>query len=239
MAQAETKTFSVEQLREFATRTFLHFGVSQQDATQAADVLLCADLRGIDSHGVARLHSYFELLQEGRINPRPQVKVIRSTASTATLDGDNGLGLVVGPHANRMAMDLAGKSGTGWVSVCATNHFGIAGYYVLQALERDLIGWAMTNSTKLVAPVWGAEPMLGTNPIAIAFPAKHEPPIVIDMATSAGALGTIEMARRKATPLPTGGGMAREGRRTSSKAECCYRSDPIASAERTKATAWG
>ena len=199
MGQAETKTFSVEALREFATRIFLHFGVSQQDAAQAADVLLCADLRGIDSHGVARLHSYFELLQEGKINPRPQVKVIRSTASTATLDGDNGLGLVVGPQANRMAMDLAEKSGTGWVSVCATNHFGIAGYYVLKALENDLIGWAMTNSTKLVAPVWGAEPMLGTNPIAIAFPAKDEPPIVIDMATSAVALGKVEMALRKGT----------------------------------------
>jgi LDH2 family malate/lactate/ureidoglycolate dehydrogenase len=214
MAQEEGKTFSIEALREFATRTFLHFGVNQQDAAQAADVLVCADLRGIDSHGVARLHSYFELLEEGKINPSPQVKVIRSTASTATLDGDNGLGLVVGPQANRMAMDLAEKSGTGWVSVCNTNHFGIAGYYVLKALERDLIGWAMTNSTKLVAPVWGAEPMLGTNPIAIAFPAKHEPPIVIDMATSAVALGKIEIALRKGAPIPSGWGMDREGRAT-------------------------
>ena len=214
MAQPETKTFSVEALREFVTRTFLHFGVSPQDAAQAADVLVCADLRGIDSHGVARLHSYFELLLEGKINPRPQVKVIRSTASTATVDGDNGLGLVVGPHANRMAMDLAEQSGTGWVSVCATNHFGIAGYYVLKALERDLIGWAMTNSTKLVAPVWGAEPMLGTNPIAIAFPGKHEPPIVIDMATSAVALGKVEMALRKGTSIPTGWGMDEQGRAT-------------------------
>ena len=214
MAQPETKTFSVEALREFVTRTFLHFGVSPQDAAQAADVLVCADLRGIDSHGVARLHSYFELLLEGKINPRPQVKVIRSTASTATVDGDNGLGLVVGPLANRMAMDLAEQSGTGWVSVCATNHFGIAGYYVLKALERDLIGWAMTNSTKLVAPVWGAEPMLGTNPIAIAFPGKHEPPIVIDMATSAVALGKVEMALRKGTSIPTGWGMDEQGRAT-------------------------
>src|SRR5947209_8340897 len=214
MGQAETKTFSVESLREFATRIFLHFGVSQQDAAQAADVLVCADLRWIDSHGVARLHSYFELLQEGKINPRPQMKVIRATASTATLDGDNGLGLVVGPQANRMAMDLAEKSGTGWVSVCATNHFGIAGYYVLKALENDLIGWAMTNSTKLVVPVWGAEPMLGTNPIAIAFPAKDEPPIVIDMATSAVALGKVEMALRKGTSIPTGWGMDGEGRST-------------------------
>jgi L-2-hydroxycarboxylate dehydrogenase (NAD+) len=144
--------FSIELLREFSTRVFLHFGVSEQDAAQAADVLVCADLRGIDSHGVARLHTYFELVNEDRINPRPQVKVIRSTPSTATIDGNNGLGLVIGPQGNRIATDLAAKSGTGWVSVRNTNHFGIAGYYALEALEHDVIGLAMTNSTKLVAP---------------------------------------------------------------------------------------
>src|SRR5690348_5517929 len=98
-------------------------------------------------------------------------------------------------------MDMADKAGSGWVSVCNTNHFGIAGYYVLKALERDLIGWAMTNSTKLVAPLWGSERMLGTNPIAIAFPGKGEPPIVIDLATSAAAYGKIEIARRKGEPI--------------------------------------
>ena len=115
----------------------------------------------------------------------------------ATVDGDNGLGLVVGPKANQIAMDKAEQFGSGWVSVSNTNHFGIAGYYPLKALERDLIGWAMTNSTKLVAPLWGAERMLGTNPIAIAFPGFKEPPIVIDMATSAVAYGKIEIALQK------------------------------------------
>jgi LDH2 family malate/lactate/ureidoglycolate dehydrogenase len=111
-------------------------------------------------------------------------------------------------------MDMAEKCGSGWVSVRNTNHFGIAGYYVLKALERDLIGWAMTNSTKLVAPLWGAERMLGTNPIAIAFPGKEEPPIVIDMATSAAAYGKIEIARRRGEPIPEGWGIDREGRGT-------------------------
>jgi hypothetical protein len=120
-------------------------------------VLAAADLRGIDSHGVAWLHTYFDMLSEGRINPKPEVKVVHSLLSTATIDGDNGLGLVVAPQANRIAMDMAEKASSGWVSVRNTNHFGIAGYYVLQALERDLIGWAMTNTTKLVAPLWGAE----------------------------------------------------------------------------------
>jgi LDH2 family malate/lactate/ureidoglycolate dehydrogenase len=210
----ETRTFSIETLREFCERVFLHFGVPKHDAAQAADVLACADLRGIDSHGVARLHSYFDMLTLGRINPRPQIKIIRSTASTATVDGDNGLGLVVGPQANRIAMDLAEKSGSGWVSVFNTNHFGIAGYYVLQALERDLIGWAMTNTTKLVAPLWGAERMLGTNPIAIAFPGKEEPPIVIDLATSATAFGKVEIAGRRREPIPEGWAVDCEGRGT-------------------------
>ena len=98
----------------------------------------------------------------------------------------------------------AEKVGSGWVAVCNTNHFGIAGYYPLQALKHDLIGWAMTNSSKLVAPIWGAERMLGTNPIAIAFPGFEEPPIVIDMATSATAYGKIEIAVRKGQPLTAG-----------------------------------
>jgi L-2-hydroxycarboxylate dehydrogenase (NAD+) len=211
MAEVGAKIYPIETLREFCTRVFLHFGVPKDDALQAADVLACADLRGIDSHGVARLHTYFDMLGEGRINPKPEIKVVRATTSTATVDGDNGLGLVVGPHANRMAMDMAEKCGSGWVSVRNTNHFGIAGYYVLKALERDLIGWAMTNSTKLVAPLWGAERMLGTNPIAIAFPGKEEPPIVIDMATSATAYGKIEIARRRGELIPEGWAIDREG----------------------------
>ena len=214
MADIETKIFPIDSLREFCTRVFMHFDVPKDDAEQAADVLACADLRGIDSHGVARMYSYFGMLSEGRINPKPKIKIVRSTPSTGTVDGDNGLGLVVGPQANRIAMDLAEKCGSGWVSVCNTNHFGIAGYYVLQALERDLIGWAMTNSTKLVAPLWGAERMLGTNPIAIAFPGNEEPPIVIDMATSATAYGKIEIARRRREPIPQGWAIDREGRDT-------------------------
>src|SRR2546427_9167676 len=211
MADVEAKVLSIEVLREFCTRVFLHFGVPKNDAMQAAEVLASADLRGIDSHGVARLHSYFDMLSEGRINPGPQIKIVRSTLSTATVDGDNGLGLVVGPQSNRIAMDMAEKGGSGWVAVCNTNHFGIAGYYVLKALERDLIGWAMTNSTKLVAPLFGAERMLGTNPIAIAFPGLEEPPIVIDLATPAVAYGKIEIARRRGEKIPLGWAIDNEG----------------------------
>lgn len=208
----EFVTFPIEKLQEFSARVFQHFGVPAEDAQLAAEVLAASDLRGIESHGVARLHTYFDMLTLGRINPRPQLRIVRESPSTATVDGDNGLGLVVGPKANQIAMDKADHSGTGWVSVCHTNHFGIAGYYVLRALERDMIGWAMTNSTKLVAPLWGGERMLGTNPIAIAFPAASNPPIVIDMATSACAFGKVEMARRRQEQVPRGWIVDGEGR---------------------------
>jgi LDH2 family malate/lactate/ureidoglycolate dehydrogenase len=154
------------------------------------------------------------MLELGRINPRPSVKIVRESASTATVDGDNGLGLVVGPKANAIAMAKAKEAGSGWVSVRNTNHYGIAGWYVLEALKHDLIGWAMTNSTKLVAPLWGAERMLGTNPIAIAFPGLEEPPIVIDMATCAAAYGKIEIAHRAGEKIPEGWAIDRAGRGT-------------------------
>jgi LDH2 family malate/lactate/ureidoglycolate dehydrogenase len=207
-------TFPEAYLRDFAAAVFRHFGIGAADAGLAADVLVRSDLRGIDSHGVARLRTYVEMLELGRINRKPKIRIIREKASVATVDGDNGLGLVVAPKANEIAMDKAERHGSGWVSVCNTNHFGFAGYYPLMALQRDLIGWAMTNSTKLVAPLWGAERMLGTNPIAIAFPGYKEPPVVIDMATSAVAYGKIEIALRKNESVPTGWIIDKDGNDT-------------------------
>jgi LDH2 family malate/lactate/ureidoglycolate dehydrogenase len=208
------RLYPIEQLTEFCVRVFMHFEIPEGDARRAAEVLAAADLRGIDSHGVARMHAYFDMLTLGRINPRPQPKVVRSTPSTATFDGDNGLGLVVGPQANELAMEKAEAVGSGWVSVCNSNHYGIAGWYAMAGLERNLINWAMTNATKLVAPLWGAERRLGTNPIAIAFPGKEEPAIVIDMATCAAAFGKLEIARRKGTKIPLGWAVDSEGRDT-------------------------
>jgi LDH2 family malate/lactate/ureidoglycolate dehydrogenase len=208
---SKPKLYPPEQLFAFTTRVFRHLGVPEDDARTAATVLQAADLRGIDSHGVARLHTYFDMLQIGRIDPKPKVTIVRESPSTATVDGGNGLGLVVGPKANAIAMEKALAVGSGWVSVRNTNHYGIAGYYVLEALKRDLIGWSMTNATKAVAPLWGAERMLGTNPMAIAFPGLEEPPIVIDMATSAVAYGKIEIAKRAGKPIPLGWAIDRNG----------------------------
>jgi L-2-hydroxycarboxylate dehydrogenase (NAD+) len=207
----DVRFFPIERLREFSTRTFEHFGVPPADAAVAADVLAVSDLRGIDSHGVARLHAYFDLLATGQINPRPNVRVIRELPAAATVDGDNGLGLVVGPRANEVAMAKAEAAGSAVVAVSNSNHYGIAGYYPLAALGRGLIGWAMTNSTAFVAPLGGADRMLGTNPIAIAFPAGEEPPVVIDLATSAAAFGKIEIARRKGQAIPSAWAIDRDG----------------------------
>ena len=204
MTVVEPSLFAIEQLHGFCVGVFEHFGVPPADARRAADVLASADLRGIDSHGVARLRAYAEMMSAGRINPRPQPRVVRETLSTATVDGDNGLGLVVGPFANELCMAKAQAAGSGWVSVCNSNHYGIAGWYVMQGLERDLINWSMTNATGLVAPMWGAERRLGTNPIAIAFPGDQEPPIVIDMATCAAAFGKLEIAAAQGRPHPAG-----------------------------------
>lgn len=211
MAEIEYRFFPAERLAEFSKRTFMHFGVPEADAALAAEVLAVSDLRGIDSHGVARLHTYFDMLTLGRINPKPDIKIVRELPATAVVDGDNGLGLVVGPKANTICMDKADAVGSAVVSVSNTNHYGMAGYYPIKALERGLIGWSMTNTTKLVAPLWGAERMLGTNPIAIAFPCNEEPPVVIDLATSATAYGKIEIAKRKGADLPWGWAIDRDG----------------------------
>jgi len=219
VANVEVKIFPIEALREFCARVFMHFRVPEDHATQASDVLAAADLRGIDSHGVARMSSYVDLLSQGLINPKPEIKIVRSTPSTATVDGDNGLGLVVGPRANQMAIEMAEKAGSGWISVRNTNHYGIAGYYVLKAAERDMIGWAMTNSSALVTPLWGMERMLGTNPIAVGFPGKKEPPIVIDMATCTAAYGKIEIALRKGEKIPAGWAIDNQGRVTTEPAD--------------------
>lgn len=210
--------FPAESLSAFCRAVFERHGVPAEDAVLAASVLAAADLRGVDSHGVARLRTYHDMLTLGRINPRPRLSIVRESPSTATVDGDNGLGLVVGPRANDIAMDKAEAVGTGWVSVRNTNHYGIAAYYPLRALERGMIGWSMTNSTKLVAPLGGAERMLGTNPIAIAFPGLEEPPVVVDLATSAVAYGKVEIAQRAGKSIPRGWAIDANGEHTESPA---------------------
>ncbi|MEE1945326.1 Ldh family oxidoreductase [Pedobacter sp. KR3-3] len=197
-------TFTEEQLRNFTYSVFERMGCNDEHAKLATDVLIRSDLRGIDSHGVARLSGYVRLWEKQRINATPNIKVVHETPTTATVDGDGGLGLVVAPFAMQIAIQKAKQYGSGWVAVKNSNHFGIAGYHALLAVEQDMIGMSMTNASPLVAPTYANERLLGTNPICYAFPAGHHPPVVVDMATAAAANGKLEIAQRSNTAIPDG-----------------------------------
>lgn len=197
-------TFAYADLFDFTRSVFQKIGCTEEDASLAATVLLSADLRGVDSHGVARLSGYVRLQEVNRVNVQPQIKIIHQTPSTATVDGDAGLGLVVAPKAMQIAIDKAKVAGTGWVSVQNSNHFGIAGYHALMALDYDMIGICMTNASPLVAPTFSAERLLGTNPICVAIPAGEQPPFVADMATTTAANGKLEILQRKGKKAPAG-----------------------------------
>jgi L-2-hydroxycarboxylate dehydrogenase (NAD+) len=199
-----TRTYSHESLVTFSEAVFRAIGCPDEDARLATKVLLSADLRGIDSHGIARLSGYVRLWEAQRVKADPQVRIIHETASTATVDGDSGLGLVVAPKAMQIAIDKARNVGTGWVSVQNSNHFGIAGYHSIMALEHDMIGIAMTNASPLVAPTFSVERLLGTNPICVAVPAGSEPPFVADLATTTAANGKLEILQRKNGIAPIG-----------------------------------
>ncbi|GGE97417.1 Ldh family oxidoreductase [Hymenobacter cavernae] len=196
--------FSYNQLFTFTESVFKSIGCPDDDAILATESLLAADLRGIDSHGVARLIGYVRLWEAGRINPTPCVGVVYETPSTAVVDGDGGLGLVVAPKAMNVALEKARIAGTGWVSVKNSNHFGIAGYHAMKALAHDMIGMAMTNASPLVAPTYSLDRLLGTNPIAVAVPAGEQPDFVADFATTTAANGKLEILQRKQLPAPDG-----------------------------------
>jgi LDH2 family malate/lactate/ureidoglycolate dehydrogenase len=204
--------FSYLQLFDFTKNILRKIGCSESDADISAKVLLSADLRGIDSHGVARLSGYIRLWEVKRINPNPAKKILHETPSTAVLDGDSGLGLVVAPFAMNMAIEKAKNVGTGWVSVQNSNHFGIAGFHAMMALPYDMIGIALTNASPLVAPTFSVERLLGTNPICVAIPAGNEPPFVGDMATTTAANGKLEILQRKNGVAPVGWVQDKQGR---------------------------
>lgn len=199
-----SQRFSYSHLEQFTLQIFRAIGCSDEDATVATRVLLSADLRGIDSHGIARLTGYVRLWEVERINARPSIRVLHETPSTAVVDGDRGLGLVVAPFAMKLAIEKAKQVGTGWVSVQNSNHFGIAGIHAMMAMEHDMIGMAMTNASALVAPTFSTERMLGTNPIAVAVPSGKEAPFIADFATTTAANGKLEILQRKQEEAPVG-----------------------------------
>jgi len=203
--------YAYERLLKFAINIFLATGFNKADAETAAITLLSADLRGIDSHGVARLNNYVRLCEAGRIDAKSQPFIKYETPSTAVIDGNSGLGLVIAPYAMEIAIRKAKNAGSGWISVQNSSHFGIAGIHAMRALPHDMIGIAMTNASPLVSPVFSSDKLIGTNPIAVAIPAGKETPFVADFATTTASNGKLEIYQRKNIPVPNGWVQTKEG----------------------------
>ncbi|MBA2278689.1 MAG: Ldh family oxidoreductase [Chloroflexia bacterium] len=215
---AGVSRFAEERLVAFAAAALVASGLGTDEARRAADFLLIADRRGIDSHGVARLPGFVRRLRANLIDPDATLTVDRETPVTVALNANNGLGLLLAPAAMERCIAKAEATGICLATVRQSNHFGIAGAYALMAAERGLGGLAMTNASPLVVPVFGATAMLGTNPLAFAVPTGGRP-FVLDMSTSTVAWGKIEIARRAGLPIPRGWGVTDDGEPTTDPAQ--------------------
>lgn len=193
---------SADTLKSFCTEALERLEVPKEDARITANVLVEADLRGIDSHGVARMSRYVSGIQQGMMKPKANPRVVHETPCTATIDGDAGLGQPVSLRAMQLAITKAREHSLGFVAVRNSNHFGIAGYYAMMALAEDMIGLCTTNTEVIVVPTFARNAMLGTNPIAIAVPTGKERPFVLDMSTSTVTRGKLEVYARLEKPIP-------------------------------------
>src|SRR5665811_772411 len=208
----EVLRFKKDDMLAYVVKYMGKLGVPAEDAKIVGDVLLSADIRGTDSHGLIRLASYYgNRLRNKSINPLTPIKVISETDTTALIDGGNGCGQVASYKAMKLAIQKARKSSVGIVTVKHSDHYGIAAYYAMMALEEDMLGVSLTNSQPLVAPTYGRTAVLGTNPIAIAVPSYSEYPFVLDMATSVVPIGRIKVFEQKGQNLPFGWGIDDEG----------------------------
>jgi len=205
---------SPEKMHALGVRVLTKIGVPEDHARMTVDVLLCSDLRGIESHGFARFAAYYvELPRQGRIKIDPDVRVVQDAPSAATVDGDGGLGFVASTFAMRLAMEKAQATGVGMVSVRNSSHYGPASPYAMMALERGMIGVSMTTGGNGVVPPGGSRRVYGLNALSFAAPARPpQPPFVLDMATSVVAAGKFEIARRRGKPVPEGWAIDGEGR---------------------------
>ncbi len=206
--------YSIQYLEDFTATIFEKMGCSPADARITAKVFASAELRGLPSHGMIRLKDYFELWKANRINTKPDIKIVHETPSTAVVDGDNAVGMVAAARSMEIAIAKAKQCGTGWVSTRNSNHYGIAGFYSMMALEHDMIGICMTNANPLVAPTWSVQRMMGTNPIAVAIPAGKQPAFVADFATTPIARGKLAVAEKKGEKVSLGFVQDKDGNAT-------------------------
>ncbi|HEY73219.1 MAG: lactate dehydrogenase [Anaerolineaceae bacterium 4572_32.2] len=194
----------IDTIANFMKDTFQALGVPEDEAAICADVLIMADLRGIESHGVGRLKYYYDRIKRGQHRTTTEIKIIKETETTALLDGQHGMGHVIAYRAMHMAMDKAQQYGLGAVAVRNGTHFGIAGYYPLMAARAGMMGLTVTNARPAIAPTFSTEPMLGTNPIAFAAPSDGPHPFCFDGATSIIQRGKVEVLSRAEKPIPAG-----------------------------------
>jgi L-2-hydroxycarboxylate dehydrogenase (NAD+) len=191
-------------LKDFMIDVLIKMGVPQADAEISADVLLAADLKGVRSHGIAHLKWYHHRIKTGLQQPVTRWTVVHETPTTAVIDGGNGMGMVVGYNAMRIAIEKARQYGLAAVAVRNSSHYGIAGYYSRMAALEGMVGMSFTNAHPSIAPTFGVEPLLGTNPIAFSAPTDEEFPFTFDAATSIAPRGKIEIAARANKPIPVG-----------------------------------
>lgn len=213
------KLFHPGALQTFMKDVFVKLGVPEDDAVITANVLIASDLRGIDSHGIARIPIYAKRLQLGIVNPRPNITFKRETPTSALVDADNGLGQVAGYKAMKKCIEKAKQSGMASMAIQHSNHFGIGAYYSLMAAEEGMIGVTCTNASPWVAPFGGRDKMLGTNPVAITVPAGKYPHLCLDMASTVVARGKLEIAFRKGEKIPLTWATDSEGRPTDDPAK--------------------
>jgi len=203
--------YTYDYLLSFIIQVFEKMGCPTHDAEAAAKVFLRAELRNLPSHGMLRLKDYFQLWEAGRINTKPEIKIIHESPSTAVVDGDMAIGMVTATRSMEIAIKKAKVHGTGWVATQNSNHFGIGSYYAMMALEYDMIGIAMTNANPFVAPTNSVSKLLGTNPVAFAVPAKNQPAFIADFASTPIARGKLAVAAKKGEKVPYGFVQDKEG----------------------------
>lgn len=202
-----------DRLERFMKEALMAAGVPKADSEIIADVLIESDKRGIDSHGIGRLKPiYIDRIDKGIMNPVTEIEIVKETETTCVLDGHNGMGHVVSFKAMKMAIEKARKHGIAMTAVRNSNHYGIAGYYATMATDEDMIGITGTNARPSIAPTFGVENMLGTNPLTIALPTNDPFPFVLDCATSVSQRGKIEVYGRAGKELPPGWVIDEEGK---------------------------
>ncbi len=202
----------VNTLVDFMLEALVAMGASLEDARIIADAIITSDLWGIRSHGIAHLKMYHERIKKGLQLPTTRITLVKDTPTTAVIDGGNGMGMVVGHHAMKMAIEKARQYGLGAVAVRNSSHYGVAGYYPLMAVKEGMVGLSVTNAHPSIAPTFGVRPMLGTNPIAVAAPTDEPFPYMFDAATSVAPRGKIEIAARANKPIPEGWVINQDGK---------------------------